>query len=371
MPGSVVLRLAFGLQAGGTVIGVSRWLSVAAAAGSGLVLSCVIAGPAPALSRPAGSAASGELVYVASVGSGPVTAYAANSSGSVTPARTVDNPNTAGTVWDPWGVTFDATGHLYVQSFLANATTFVFPPGASGGTLPSRIFEAQGPDNSSIAVDAQGFEYVLGGESGSSLAVAPPGASGTPGNSYFVPPVRTIVLDGSFNPWPGLLTVDSKNEVLAAVGRFQRNAIEVFAGGAGGGASPVRVISGPHTGLDACSAPCKLSITFSPFTGRIYAAVSTGATTHISVFAGNANGDTPPVRTIEGPATGLAGMVITGIADSQLNGTIYAMVKTSQFGTGRINAYGRLAHGNVAPLRSFSDSGSGFANAAGIAITKW
>jgi len=351
---------------------VSRWLRILAAAGGGLVLSWVVASPGSAHSRDAGSAAPGELVYVASVGSGPVTAYPAFSSGSVTPARTVDDPNKPGTIWDPWGVTFDATGYLYVQSFLANATTFVFPPGAHGGTPPSRIFEGQGPDNSSIAVDAKGFEYVLGGEWGSSLAVAPPGASGMPGNSYFVPPVRTVMLDGSFNPWPDLLTVDSKSELLVAVGRPQGNAIEVFAGGAGGGASPVRVISGPDTGLDSCGGTvCKVSITFSPFTGRIYAAVSAGATTRISVFAGNANGDTRPVRTIEGPATGLAGMVITGIADSQLNGTIYAMVKTSQLGTGHINAYDRFADGNAAPLRSFTDGASGFANAAGIAITKW
>ncbi len=78
------------------MIAVSRWLRIAAAAGGGLVLTWVTAGPAPALSRHAGSAASGELVYVASAGSGPVAAYAASSSGGVTPARTVDNPNTAG-----------------------------------------------------------------------------------------------------------------------------------------------------------------------------------------------------------------------------------------------------------------------------------
>ena len=360
--------------------GVSRWLRIAAAtAGGAVALSLVITSPGSALST--GSTLSprstlsrdavpGELVYVANVGSGPVTAYAAGGSGAVTPVRTVNNPGTPNTVWDPWAVTFDSTGQLYVQSFLANATTFVFPPGANGGTPPSRIFVSQSPDNSSIAVDAKGFEYVFGGEDGSDLAVAPPGASGMPGNSYFVPPVRTVTLDGSFNPWPDLLSVDSANEVLAAVGRSQGNAIEVFAGGASGGASPVRVISGPDTGLDSCGGTtCKLSITFSPLTGRIYAAISAGATTRISVFAGNANGDARPVRTIEGPATGLAGMVITGIADSQLDGTIYAMVKTSQFGTGQINVYGRLANGNAAPLRSFTDSASGFANAAGITTT--
>jgi hypothetical protein len=62
-------------------------------------------------------------------------------------------------------------------------------------------------------------------------------------------------------------------------------------------------------------------------------------------------------------------MVITGITDSQRTGTIYAMVKTSQFGTGRICAFGRLASGNVPPLRTFTDRATGFARAAGIAIT--
>jgi len=57
----------------------------------------------------------------------------------------------------------------------------------------------------------------------------------------------------------------------------------------------------PKSGLDSCITVCKVSVTFSPLTGRIYAAVSSGATTHIS----NANGDTLPVRTIA-PVTWVA-----------------------------------------------------------------
>lgn len=342
--------------------------------GGVLMLSSVVASPGPAQARDAGGAATGELVYVATAGNGPVTAYAANSNGSVTPARTVDNPNTPGTVWDPWGVTFDATGHLYVQSFLADADTFVFPPGAQGATPPSRIFVSQGPDNTSVAVDAKGFEYVLGTYSESSVAVSPPGASGTPGgtSSFFVSPVRTFTVNFSFGVWPDQLSTDNSGELLAAVSGQQHNAIAAFAGGANGSASPARVISGPDTGLDCVS--CEMSITFSPLTGRIYAAISDGTATRICVFAGNATGDARPVRVIEGPATGLPGMFITGIAGSQVDGTIYAMVQTARFagsgGTGRINAYGRLANGNVAPLRSFTDSGSLFANAEGIAIAR-
>jgi hypothetical protein len=337
-----------------------RWV----AAGFGV---CLVVSSASGTAHAAGV----ELVFVANADSGPVTAYSAQSSGTVTATRTVSNPNDPNTVWDPWGVTFDAAKQLYVQTFLSDATTFVFAAGAGPATPPSRIFKADGPDNRAVAVDGNGFEYVAGGEGGAEIAVEPPGASGQPGNLYQVPPVRTIALDEGFNPWPGMLTVDPSNEILAAVVRPQGNAIEIFSGGASGGATPVRVISGPNTGLGACTATrCdQLAITFSPFTGRIYAAVSAGTQTRISVFAGNASGNAAPIRTILGAATGLSGRVITGITGSQVDGTIYAMVKTSQFGTGQINAYGRLATGNAAPLRTFTDATSGFADAAAIAIT--
>lgn len=318
---------------------------------------------------PTGTSGS-ELVYVANADSGPVTAYNATSTGAVSPARTIANPQNPNTVWDPWGVTFDNAGNLYVQTFLSDATTFVFPPNAGASTLPSRIFQANAPDNRSVAVDAYGYEYVVGGQAGSAIMVEPPGASGVPSQLYHVPPLRTVALDNSFVPWPSVLSVDSQNEVLAADTGSQGNAIEVFAGGANGGATPLRVISGPDTGLGACASPCaELSITYSAHTGLIYAAVSDGTTASISEFSAYASGDARPVRTIEGSATGLSGNVITGIAVSPSDGTVYAMVKSSQFGApGHIDAYAQLAQGDAAPLRSFTDSASAFDDAEGIAV---
>lgn len=315
-----------------------------------------------------------ELVYVANAGSGPVTAYAASSRGAVKPVLTVANPNNPNTVWDPWGVAFDASGHLYVQTFLSDATTFVFPPGARGTTAPSRIFRAQGPDSQAIAVDAKGFQYVAGGESSEAINVVRPGARGRPGDLYSVPVARTISLDDSFNPWADIVTVNTKNQVLAAVARPRGNAIEIFGGGSKGGQRPVRVISGSRTGLGSCPAATsrcdEVSITFSPLTGLIYAAVSAGPHhQHISVFAGNASGNARPVRTIQGHATGLDHKVITGIAVSARDGAIYVMVKTgSDFSAGRVAVYGRRAHGDAAPLRTFTDHTSHFADALGLAI---
>jgi hypothetical protein len=349
--------------------------AIALAGGAVVVLACST--PTLAVNQAsrgrANTSAPRELVYVASADSGPVTAYASGSRGTVGPALTVADPNNPNTVWDPWGVAFDTSGHLYVQSFLSDATTFVFPPIANGTTTPSRIFRAQGPDNQAIAVDAKGFAYIAGGETFEAIDVVRPGARGRPADLYSVPVARTIPLDEGFNPWADILTVNTKNQVLAAVARPQGNAIEIFDGGSRGSQRPVRVISGSRTDLGSCpAAPSRcdeVSITFSPLTGLIYAAVSDGRRTHIGVFAGNASGNARPIRTIEGPATRLDRKAITGIAVSRRSGVIYVMAKTgSEFGAGRVIAYGRRAHGDSAPLRTFTDRISHFANALGLAI---
>ena len=329
-------------------------------------LAVFAAGPANA-----SSVSSREVVYVANADSGPVTVYSATSSGSAPPVRTIDNPNLSGTYWDPWTVTVDSSANVYVQTFLSDATTFVFAPGSSGP--PARVFRVTGPDSQSIAVDAHGYEYVMGGEGTPQISVAAPGASGNPANLYSVSPVRQFTTDQSgFNPWPSTLAVASDGDVIAAVAHSSGNAIEVYQGGASGSAGPIRTISGPNTGLGSCAGfgNCDhVSVTYSAFTGRIYAAVSTASGTHISVFAGNASGNVAPIRTIAGSRTGLTGEVITGIADSQVTGDIYVMVKAAQFsGPAAVEVFGRLSNGNVSPLRSFTDSSSNFQDAEGIAV---
>jgi hypothetical protein len=159
--------------------------------------------------------------------------------------------------------------------------------------------------------------------------------------------------------------------VIAAVVRSSGNAIEFFTAGPSGGTAPVRVIAGPHTGLGSCAATTcdQLAVTYSPFTGRLYVAVSQGTQTHINVYAGTASGDAAPVGVISGTATGLSGRVVTGIADSQRDGSIYTLAKPMQFSSpGTVLVFDRLANGNVAPLRSFTDAGTGLRDALGIAI---
>ncbi|MFB9247772.1 hypothetical protein ACFFWE_05995 [Sphaerisporangium melleum] len=308
-----------------------------------------------------------ELVYVANT-QGPVTAYLAGSTGSVPPVRQLAAPGAPNTYWGPWGIAFDTRGNAYAQSFLSNATTFVYPPGA---TTPSRIFRVAGPDSRAVAIDSAGYAYVATGQAEAMIAVAAPGASGVAANLYTVPAVRQIPTDESFHPWPGVLTTDTSGHVIAAVVRSIGNAVEFFNGGPSGGATPVRVIAGPHTGLGTCSSTCdQVAVAYSAFTGRLYVAVSQGQQTHINVYAGTASGDAAPVRVISGPSTGLAGKVITGIAGSQVDGTIYVLTKAAAFNSpGSILAFDRLADGDTPPRRVFTDGGTALRDGMGIALS--
>jgi hypothetical protein len=310
-----------------------------------------------------------ELLYVAKANS-PVAAYDPRSNGYAVPVLEIPDPQLQNTVWDPWGVTFDSLGYLYVQSFASEATTFVYPPGANKNSKPARVFMGNGPDTRGVAVDPAGFEYILSSQQ-SFIFVLVPKAHGQPGNSYFVPPIRYFATDEAlWFPWPDVLTTDAKDEVIAAIVRTGANAIEVFEGGLSGSSNPIRRIAGSNTGLGKCGQTCdNMSITYAPYDGNLYVAVSEGPYSHISVFADNANGNVPALRNIQGPKTGLSGQSITGIAVSARNGQIYAMVKQNQFGAGWVFVYPAGANGNVAPLRAFKDPDS-FVDAQGIAITR-
>jgi hypothetical protein len=318
---------------------------------------------------PSPASAHERLLYVASADSGPVTAYDVSSSGVVSPERRVPNPNNPNTFWDPWTVAFDRAGNLYVQTFLSDATSFVFRP---EGQRPSRIFMVSGPDNSGIVVDSSGYEYVIGGEGSPVIYVAAPGASGKPSSLYSVPALRTIYTGNTnFNPWASVLTLGPANEIVAALSVQNGNAIAVYAGGPKGKSTPLRVIEGPHTGLVTCgNFNCGVSIAYSALTGRIYAAVSGPGGVHLSEFAAGASGDATPLATIQGPHTGFTGMVAPGLAVDPITGDIYVMVKKAQFfAPGRVEVFAAKSSGDARPIREFTDSSTRFTNAQGLALS--
>ena len=352
----------------GLTAGLIAWLSAGLAASAASAARA--SGATPAALPP-------EVVYVANSDSGPVTIYRATSSGRVHPVRLLRNPNLSAGYWDPWNVTIGPKGYVYVQSFLSEATTYVFKPRSSGP--PVRVFSVTGPDTQGIAVDPKGYTFVLGGEGPPVISVAAPTANGTAAHDYFVNPVRQFTTDSDygFDPWPGTLTAGPGGTIVAAIVKTTGNAIEFYHGGPRGSSRPVRVISGPRTGLGACTGYniCdQLSLTYSPYTGRLYVAVTAPAGgARILVFGGGARGNVRPIRVIAGTRTGLRGAAraVYGIADSQRNGDIYVLVAQSwqQYPTpSAVEVFPRMANGDISPLRRFTDASTHLQPAESITV---
>jgi hypothetical protein len=178
-------------------------------------------------------------------------------------------------------------------------------------------------------------------------------------------------LDGD----PTSVTIDADdNVILGLLNTPTGNAVEVFGPSAEGAAQPLRRIAGPATGLGTGGfyEGGFLVVNYSRFTNRIYAAPSgdfdPSVPAHICVFAANADGNIAPVRSISGPAT-LLGETITGLAGDQETGEIFALSVNSKLATPTmIHVYTRLAKGDVAPLRSFTDQTTHLQGAMSIAF---
>jgi hypothetical protein len=315
------------------------------------------------------------LLYVANAtdsgGGGPgfVSAYDPGSCGSVSPILTIRGTNTL--IDDAQTLAFDKSGDLFVQNFIGgDAKTLIFPPQANGNIAPIRFFFGNigDRDNLSIAVDSKGYVFIVRRQ-GPVMQVFTPGASGP------VYPLRTVSFDGA----PISIAIDDEDNVIVGVNSSTLgNAIEVFAPQAQGG-SPKRIIRGSNTGLGGNDGTVP-TVAFSPLNDRIYVGVSTreflgGGTSqnpnaHISVFPSDGNGNVAPVRTISGTSTGLNGTSIYGLAGNPHTGDVFVMTNPSPFfAPGSVIVFARLANGNVLPLRMFTDSTTGLAEAYGIAFS--
>jgi len=111
-----------------------------------------------------------------------------------------------------------------------------------------------------------------------------------------------------------------------------------------------------------------MAVTYSAATAHLWVAVSAGVETHVSLFAGSSTGNATPQRTIQGPATGLTGKVVTGLAESPHTRELFVLAKDAQFGSGQVLVFADLAQDNAAPLRTFTDASTQLADAGGIAI---
>lgn len=204
---------------------------------------------------------------------------------------------------------------------------------------------------------ARGADQILVANYSSDVVVAfPRTASGD------VAPERTIA-EGlkrphtvAIDPVAGEMFVS--NNLYAAQGP----AIDVYdvAAGLPGSESPKRRIAGPLTGLNR---PAGLAV--DPVHRELYVANDLDSGSSITVYPLGANGNVAPLRTLKGPATGLAGPIGMAV-DFVHDELLVANYKVS--GGGSIVVFPRTATGNFPPLRTVQGPQTRFDQPQGLVL---
>lgn len=196
-----------------------------------------------------------------------------------------------------------------------------------------------------MAIDDEAQEMFVSVQYPPQVAVYRKGASGNE------KPKRLLIGDKTRLSDAHGLAIDTKNKLLfvdnwgnisdyrvAGSGRFEPPSITVYRLDADGDTAPLRVIQGTKTTLDW---PGAMSV--NPDTGDLYVANDMGQS--IVVFHGSDNGDVAPARSIKGPNTGLT--YPTGVFVDAKNKEVWA----SNIGNSTATVYPLMANGDVPPLR--------------------
>jgi DNA-binding beta-propeller fold protein YncE len=145
-------------------------------------------------------------------------------------------------------------------------------------------------------------------------------------------------------PWEEWIApVDDLNgfprKFLPSLGTFEMPSINIYARGAGGNTPPLRVIKGPKTGMNWPS-----HVAVHEDRGEIF--VANDADDSVLVFRESDSGDVAPIRVIHGPKTLLK--FPTGLAMDAKNNELWV----SSMGNFRALVFPVAANGDVAPIRN-------------------
>ena len=117
------------------------------------------------------------------------------------------------------------------------------------------------------------------------------------------------------------------------------NSVTVYSRTASGNTAPIRTLSGAATGL---SSP--IGLTVDRVNNELL--VANIGNNSITVYSRTASGNTAPIRTLSGAATGLNGP--EGLAVDTVNGELVV----ANFSGSSVTVYSRTASGNAAPART-------------------
>lgn len=279
--------------------------------------------------------------YVANGANSEVHGFALSAQGNEAPIVTLAGPHTA--LNGPSALLFSPIGELYVAN--ANLDTVnLFGVGANGDVTPSRVLGGShtglhSPDGLALSGDGELF---VANRSANSITVYAPDAGSD------APPIRTIAGPDTQLTSPEGLAIDSAGNLWVANTPTDR--LTVYPAGTGGDAPPVRVIThanglyGPQALAQGPGGQVLVANTYAE-----------------SVTAFAPTGDATPLAILSGPATLLSFPI--GV-DVDAAGRLYV---ANQFGG--VNIYAAGASGNTAPLTTIAGAATGLAAPAAIAVT--
>jgi 6-phosphogluconolactonase (cycloisomerase 2 family) len=259
------------------------------------------------------------------------------------PRRVIAGPKTDvqfnSCVWvDP------ASGDIYSVENDIGDVIVVFPHEATGDAEPKRTLKVT-HRAFAMAVDESTKELFLSVQYPPQVAVYSKNASGDDKPLRLLQGEKTRLSDSHG------LAIDTQNKLLfinnwgnisdyktPGTGRFEPPSITVYPLNADGDTAPLRIIQGPKTQMDW---PGAMSV--DPATGDLYVANDMGQS--VIVFHSRDQGDVAPARVVKGPKTHIS--YPTGVFVDAKNKEFWV----SNLGNSSATVYPLNATGDVAPLR--------------------
>ena len=143
-----------------------------------------------------------------------------------------------------------------------------------------------------------------------------------------------------------LPTAWAQEEIFVA--NYATNSVLVYARTASGNTAPLRTLKGPATGLNG---PGSLAV--DPVNSELLV-VNYSSDSSVTVYARTASGDTAPLRTLKGPATGLnrPSNLFVDTVNNELVVANFGAPLAPVPDISSITVYARTADGNRLPLRT-------------------
>ena len=134
------------------------------------------------------------------------------------------------------------------------------------------------------------------------------------------------------------------------------NSVTVYTRNASGNTAPLRTLSGAATGFNG---PAGLAV---DLTSNELFVANNGTPPSVTVYSRTASGNTAPLRTLSGATTGLSNPA--GLAVDLTNNELVV----ANFGNNSVTVYSRSVSGNTAPLRTLSGAATGLSGPDSVAV---